>query len=80
MSMTNKESVLADIAKNSLDCIEKVAGEAESARSSHRRSTATAFASINTLNSPQQVSSLGKVADAEMEALAVTCPPEVPSV
>lgn len=70
MSMTNKEAVLADIAKNSLDCIEMVASEAEGARSSHRRSSASAFASINTLNSPQQVNSLGKVADTEMEALA----------
>ena len=68
--MTNREAVLADIAKNSLSCIEMVAAEAERARSSHRRSGATAFASINTLNSPQQVNSLGKVADTEMEALA----------
>ena len=70
MSMTNREAVLADIAKNSLDCIEMVSSEAEGARSSHRRSSASAFASINTLNSPQQVNSLGKVADTEMEALA----------
>lgn len=68
--MTNREAVLADIAKNSLDCIEMVSSEAEGARSSHRRSSASAFASINTLNSPQQVNSLGKVADTEMEALA----------
>lgn len=70
MSMTNRDAVLADIAKNSMDCIEMVASEAEGARNSHRRSSASAFASINTLNSPQQVSSLGKVADTEMEALA----------
>ena len=68
--MTNKEAVLADIAKNSLDCTEMVASKAEGARSSQRRSSASAFASINTLNSPQQVNSLGKVADTEMEALA----------
>ena len=30
--MTNKEAVLADIANHSLDCIEKVATEAETAR------------------------------------------------
>lgn len=70
MNINNKESVLADIARDSLTCIEKVAADAEAARTSHRRSDASAFASINTLNSPQQVSRLGKVADAEMDAIA----------
>lgn len=56
--MSNKEAALADIAKNSLNCIENVVAEAESARAFPRRSDASAFASINTLNSPKQVSSL----------------------
>ena len=68
--MSNKEAALADIAKNSLNCIENVVAEAESARAFPRRSDASAFASINTLNSPKQVSSLAEVADAQLAALA----------
>jgi len=70
MTITNKESALTHIARHSLDCIEKVATEAEKARSSHRGGSPSVFATINTLNSPQQVTSLRKVADTEMEALA----------
>lgn len=70
MSMNNKEAAISDIARHSLNCIEKVAADAESARASHRRSGASAFANINTLNSPQQVSSLGKISDTEIEALS----------
>lgn len=68
--MSNKDAALSDIAEDSLTCIEKVAAAAEAARKSHRRTDARAFASINTLNSPQQVSTLEKVADAELEALS----------
>lgn len=70
MTKTNKEAVLAGIANDSLTCIENVAADAAAAWTSHRKSDASAFAAINTLNSPQQVSNLRKVADAEMGALA----------
>lgn len=70
MSTNNKEAAIVDIARDSLECIETVAAEAESARNAQRRSDASAFASINTLNSPKHVSSLGKVSDAEIEALS----------
>lgn len=70
MNKTNQEAVIEDIARNSLDCIEKVAAEAESARASHKRGNATAFTTINTLNSPQAVNSIGAVSDSEAEAIA----------
>lgn len=70
MNMTNKEAVLSDIAHHSLDCIKKVAAEAENARNTYQRSDASVFASINTLNSPQQAGSLGKISDAEMKTLS----------
>jgi hypothetical protein len=37
MNKTNKEAVIEGIARHSLDCIEKVAAEAETARASHKR-------------------------------------------
>lgn len=70
MNKTNQEAVIEDIARNSLDCIEKVAADAESARASHKRGDATAFTAINTLNSPQAVSSIGLISDGEAEAIA----------
>lgn len=70
MNKTNQDAVIEHIARNSLDCIETVAADAESARSSHKRGNATAFTTINTLNSPQAVSSIGAVSDSEAEAIA----------
>lgn len=70
MNRSNQEAVIEDIASNSLDCIEKVATDAESARATHKRGNATAFTTINTLNSPQAVNSIGAVSDNEAEAIA----------
>lgn len=70
MKKSNQEAVLEHIARNSLDCIEKVAADAESARATHKRGNATAFTTINTLNSPQAVNSIGAVSDSEAEAIA----------
>ena len=70
MTTTDRGPLLSAIAKHSLDCIEKVATKAESARSSQNRSDASAFASINTFNDPQHVSKLEKVRETEMKALA----------
>lgn len=68
--MKNSEAELARIAQNSLDCIDFVAKDAENARRNHKPTGASAFASINTFNSPSSVNSLGRVADAELEALS----------
>ena len=70
MNKTNKDAVIEDIARHSLDCIEKVAADAEAARSSHKRGDARAFTTINTLNSPQAINSIGSISDSEAEAIA----------
>ncbi|MCW9054972.1 MAG: ATP-binding domain-containing protein [Candidatus Pacebacteria bacterium] len=70
MGATNKDAVLADISRDSLDCIEQVAQEAEKARSEHRGGEASSFASINTFTSPQQVRNLGSIADTKMQELS----------
>lgn len=70
MDKSNQEAVIEDIAKNSLDCIKEVAADAESARTEHKRGNATAFTTINTLNSPQAVTSIGAVSDSEAEAIS----------
>jgi DNA polymerase III delta prime subunit len=69
MNKTNKEAVIEDIARHSLDCIEKVAADAENARAIHKRGDASAFANINTLNSPQAVNTIGSISDSEAEAI-----------
>lgn len=70
MNKTNKEAVIEDIARHSLDCIEKVAADAEAARASHTRGDASAFTTINTLNSPQAINSIRSISDSEAEAIA----------
>lgn len=70
MNKTNKEAVIEDIARHSLDCIEKVAADAENARAAHKRGDARVFTTINTLNSPQAVNSIGSISDSEAEAIA----------
>ena len=69
MGETNKDAVLADISRDSLECIDKVAIEAEQARSEHRGGEASSFASINTFTSQQQVRNLGSIADTKMQEL-----------
>mgnify|MGYP005993545753 FL=1 len=71
MNKTNKEAVIEDIARHSLDCIEKVAADAENALANHKRGDARAFTTINTLNSPQAVNRIGSISDSEAEAIAV---------
>ncbi|WP_085595694.1 ATP-binding domain-containing protein [Thalassospira sp. MCCC 1A01428] len=71
MNKTDREAIIEDIARNSLDCIEKVAADAESARASHKRSNVTAFTTINTLNSPQLAKNIEAVSDVEADAIAV---------
>lgn len=44
MNKTNQEAVIEHIVRNSLDCIEKVAADAESARASYKRGNATVLA------------------------------------
>ena len=70
MNKTNKEAVIEGIARHSLDCIEKVAAEAETARASHKRGDARAFTTINTLNSPQAINSIGSISDGEAKVIA----------
>ncbi|MBB57476.1 MAG: hypothetical protein CMM42_09640 [Rhodospirillaceae bacterium] len=70
MEKTNKDAVLADISRDSLECIENVAKEAEQARSEHRGGEASSFASINTFTSQQQVRNLGSIADTKMQQLS----------
>ena len=67
--MIDKEAVLAGIAEHSLDCIEKVATEAETALEARRKPDAGAFANPHTLNSPEQDRSLGKISDEAENAL-----------
>ena len=69
MANTNKQAILEDISRHSLECIEEVAGGAEEARRNYRKGDASAFASINTLNNPQQVGSLGSIGDTELKSL-----------
>lgn len=66
---SKSESIISQIADHSLNCISKVASDAEEARQSFRRGNANTFASINTLNNPQQISNLGSIGDSELEAL-----------
>lgn len=70
MGAKNKDAVLADISRDSLDCIEQVAQEAEKARNEHRRGEASSFASINTFTSQQQIRNLGRIADTKMQELS----------
>ncbi|MBE7635954.1 ATP-binding domain-containing protein [Sneathiella sp. P13V-1] len=61
----NKDVAIASIATSSLDCIEKVADEAEKALIAHRRGNAGSFAHMNTFNNQQQIRNLGRISDAE---------------
>ena len=69
LNKTNKDTLITGISQHSLECIEAVADEAEKALGTPRRGDASAFASINTLNNPQQVGNLGNIADTELQAL-----------
>lgn len=70
MGETNEDAVIAHISRDSLECIEKVAKEAEQARSEHRSGEASSFASINTFTSQQQVRNLGSIADTKLQELS----------
>jgi len=67
--MIDKETVLADIAEHSLDCIERVVAEAETALETRRKPNTSAFANPHTLNSPEQDRRLKRIADAMDNAL-----------
>lgn len=71
MTMKNEETTIADIARHSLDCIEKVSTEAENARNTHRRGDANTFATINTLIDIAAINKLGQISDEKMKALSV---------
>lgn len=68
--MDTVEKRLADIASNSLNCIETVAADAEETKRTKKRSGAEALATIHILNRPQPANSIGSISDAEMDVLA----------
>ena len=70
MSKSNQDAVIEGIAKSSLECIEAVAADAETARNQHKRGDASAFTTINTFNNTRAVKSIGDVSDSEVEAIA----------
>lgn len=70
MTKSNKDAVLREIARDALECIELVASDAEKAQRDRRNAGPGAFASVNTLNSPEQVKNLNEAAAAQMAALS----------
>ncbi|WP_420430980.1 ATP-binding domain-containing protein [Hyphobacterium sp.] len=71
MTKTNKDALLHEIASDALQCIERVADDAERAKNESRNTGPSAFASINTFNSPEQVNRLTDAAAAEWAALSM---------
>ena len=69
--MTDKRTALADIASNSLDCIEKVAAKAEDDLSSYKKNhDITSLASGNTLNEPGPFNNIKDIIDTNEKAIA----------
>ncbi|MBC6441537.1 MAG: ATP-binding domain-containing protein [Rhodobacteraceae bacterium] len=68
MTKAQKEAILAEIADDSLTCIEKVAEQAKAALTSRQPGTASVFASVNTLNNPRQVDRLREAGDENYKA------------
>ncbi len=69
--MSDKEAALAEIARDSLKCIESVAAAAESALKDLQRRSANPYSEINANSDPQLVNSLRKFTYQEMACLSV---------
>ena len=63
------ETGLNDIARDALQCIEKVAGGAETALRAHRGGQPEAFASVNTWTSGAQVRNIQAIGESERASL-----------